>query len=398
MDRTERAGELAVTNTSTVEGAGERFEVVVIGAGQAGLAIGYFLARAGRRFLIVDGAESIAAAWRDRWDSLTLFTPRRYDSLPGLALEGDPDGYPSRDEVIAYLERYAAAFELPIELESAVRSLDANGGRFVVGLDDRQIEADQVVVATGPFQVPRVPALAGGLAPELFQAHSTAYRRPSDVPEGTVLVVGGGNTGFQIAAELAVTHRVHLAVGSRQTPLPQTFLGRDLFWWLTKTRLLDKTVESRLGRRLRDRDTLIGSSPRQLKRHGVELKPRAVAASDRTVGFADGSDLEVDAVIWATGYRPDHSWIKLPFTDPSDRVRHRRGVTAVPGLYFLGLSWQHTRGSALLGWIKDDAEFIAEQIDAFAEVQTAREPDNARLGAEPKLRDDIPDTPPVSVA
>ena len=217
--------------------------------------------------------------------------------------------------MIAYLEQYAAAFELPIELESSVRSLDADGGRFVVGLEDRQIEADQVVVATGPFQVPRVPAFAGELAPELFQTHSTAYRRPSDVPEGTVLVVGGGNTGFQIAAELAVTHRVHLAVGSRQTPLPQTLLGRDLFWWLTKTRLLKKTVESRLGRRLRDRDTLIGSSPRRLKRHGVELKPRRVAASGRTVSFADGSELEVDAVIWATGYRPDHSWIKLPVTD-----------------------------------------------------------------------------------
>jgi putative flavoprotein involved in K+ transport len=398
MNLIERADELAATNTSTARSSRERFDVVVIGAGQAGLAIGYFLARAGRRFLIVDGADSIAAAWRGRWDSLTLFTPRRYDSLPGLAFAGEPDGYPRGDEVIAYLEQYAATFEFPIELESAVRSLDTDGGRFVAGLADRQIEADQVVVATGPFQVPLVPALSGEFAPDLFQAHSTAYRRPSDVPEGTVLVVGGGNTGFQIAAELAVTHRVHLAVGSRQTPLPQRFLGRDLFWWLTKTRLLDKTVESRLGRRLRDRDTLIGSSPRQLKRHGVELKPRAVAASGRTVGFADGSEREVDAVIWATGYRPDHSWIKLPVTDSNGCVSHRRGVTDVPGFYFLGLPWQYTRGSALLGWIKDDAEFIAEQIDAFAEVQTAREPDNARLGAGPKLRDDILDTPPVSVA
>jgi putative flavoprotein involved in K+ transport len=398
MNLTERSAELAVPNTSTAEGSRQRFDVVVIGAGQAGLAVGYFLARAGRRFLIVDGADAIAAAWRGRWDSLTLFTPRRYDSLSGLAFADDPDGYPGRDEVIAYLEQYAAAFKLPVALGSPVRSLDVNGGRFVVGLEDRQIEADQVVVATGPFQVPRVPAFAGELGPDLFQAHSTAYRRPSDVPEGTVLVVGGGNTGFQIARELAATHRVQLAVGSRQTPLPQRPLGRDLFWWLTKTRLLKKSVESRLGRRMRDRDTLIGSSPRQLKRSGVELKPRAVAASGRTVRFADGSELEVDAVIWATGYRPDHSWIKLPVTDPSGRVRHRRGVTDVPGLYFLGLTWQYTRGSALLGWIKDDAEFIAEQIDAFAEVQTTGEPDNARLSAGPKLRDDIPHTPPVSVA
>ncbi len=375
MNLAERVEELATTTTDAAEGSRERFDVVVIGAGQAGLAIGHFLARAGRRFLIVDRSDSIAAAWRTRWDSLVLFTPRRYDSLPGLAFPGDPDGYPTRDEVIAYLEQYAAAFELPIELKSAVRSLNADGGGFLVALEDRQIEADQVVVATGPFQLPRVPALADQLSPDVFQTHSTGYRRPSDVPEGTVLVVGGGNTGFQIAKELAATHPVHLAVGSRQTPLPQMFLGRDLFWWLTKTGLLKKTIESRLGRRMRDRDTLIGSSPRQLKRAGVELKPRAVAASGRTVSFADASELDVDAVIWATGYRPDHSWINHPVADANGRLLHRRGVTDVPGLYLLGLSWQHTRGSALLGWVKDDAEFIAEQIDAFAELQIAPERD-----------------------
>jgi len=398
MNLAERADELPTTNTNEAEGSRERVDVVVIGAGQAGLAIGYFLARAGRRFLIVDGADSIAAAWRSRWDSLVLFTPRRYDSLPGLAFAGDPDGSPTRDEVIAYLEQYAAAFELPVELDNAVRSLDADGGRFVVALEDRQIEADQVVVATGPFQLPRVPAVGHELAPDLFQTHSTGYRHPSDVPEGTVLVVGGGNTGFQIAKELAATHTVHLAVGSRQMPLPQRFLGRDLFWWLTKTRLLTKTIESRLGRRLRDRDTLIGSSPRRLKRVGVDVKPRAIAASGRTVSFADGSELDVDAVIWATGYRPNHSWIKLPVADPNGGVRHRRGVTDVPGLYFLGLSWQHTRGSALLGWVKHDAGFIAEQIDAFAEVQTTRERDTARPSAEPKPREDSPHAPPLPVA
>src|SRR5436190_2981214 len=292
MNLAERADELPMTHTNAAQGSRERFDVVVIGAGQAGLSIGHFLGRAGRRFLIVDRSDSIAAAWRTRWDSLVLFTPRRYDSLPGLAFPGDPDGYPTRDEVIAYLEQYAAAFDLPVEFASAVRSLTADGGGFLVALEDRQIEADQVVVATGPFQLPRVPGLTDELAPDLFQAHSTAYRRPSDVPEGTVLVVGGGNTGFQIAAELAATtHRVHLAVGSRQTPLPQMFLGRDLFWWLTKTRLLTKTVASRLGRRLRDRDTLIGSSPRELRqRYEVEFEPRAVDAAGRVVRFEDGKE------------------------------------------------------------------------------------------------------------
>jgi putative flavoprotein involved in K+ transport len=375
------------TNGSRTESSRKRFDVLVIGAGQAGLAIGYFLARQGRRFVILDAADSIGAAWRTRWESLRLFTPRRYDALPGLAFPSDPDGYPTRDEVIAYLEHYAAEFDLPVALNSAVRSLTRTDGRIVVRLDDRRLEADQVVVATGPFQVPAIPALSGRLAPEVFQTHSTGYLRPSDVPEGRVLVVGGGNTGYQIVQELSATHQVFLGVGSRQTPLPQRLLGRDLFWWLTKIGLIDKTVDSRIGRRLEDRDTLIGSSPRELRRrYGVELKPRVVGATGRTVSFADGSALDVDAVIWATGYRHDHSWIDLPVLDSAGMLRHRRGVSDVPGLYFLGLSWQHTRGSALLGWVKDDAEFIAAQIAAEAEtalVGAGRTEDEA---IRPRLR------------
>jgi putative flavoprotein involved in K+ transport len=350
------------------------FDVVVVGAGQAGLAIGHFLKRQDRRFMIVEAADSVGAAWRTRWDSLVLFTPRRYDSLPGLTFPGDPDGYPTRDEVIAYLDRYSTTFELPVELNSPVRSLDRNDGNFVLDLEGRSIAAEQVVVATGPFQAPRLPKLADQLGSDVFQIHSTAYRNASQIPNGTGLVVGGGNTGFQIAKELSSTHQVHLAVGSRQTPLPQTILGRDLFWWLTKVGLLNKTVDSRIGQRLRERETLIGSSPRELRRrYGVDLKPRALSASGRTVTFADGSDLEVDSVIWATGYRPDYSWISLPALDPTTgQARHRRGVTDVPGLYFLGLTWQYTRGSALVGWVKNDAEFIAGQIAMTAQAARGR--------------------------
>jgi putative flavoprotein involved in K+ transport len=347
--------------------SGDRFDVAVIGAGQAGLAMGYFLGKEGRNFTILEASGSIGAAWRSRWDSLVLFTPRRYDSLPGLPFPGDPDGYPGRDEVISYLEHYASTFELPVELNSPVQSVSPADGGFVLSLGTRALEADQVVAATGPFHVPHVPAFAAELAPDVAQMHSTGYRRPSDLPEGTVLVVGGGNTGFQIAKELSATHSVHLAVGSRQTPLPQRVLGRDLFWWLTKTGLIKKTVDSRIGRRARDRDTLIGSSTRDVKRHGIEVKPRVVGASGGAVKFEDGSELEVDAVIWATGYRSEYGWIDVPVFDENGRVLHRRGVTDYPGLFFLGLTWQHTRGSALLGWVKDDAEFISERIAATAD-------------------------------
>jgi putative flavoprotein involved in K+ transport len=366
------------------------YEVVVVGAGQAGLAIGHFLRRQGRDFVIHERAGQIAPAWRERWDSLTLFTPRRYSGLPALAFPGDPDGYPTRDEVIAYLERYAETFELPIELNSEVQELErGDDGRFRLEVDGRTITADQVVVATGPFQTPYLPKLTERLAGDVFQTHAVGYRRPAEVPPGTVLVVGGGNTGFQIAKELSATRRVVLSVGSRQTPLPQRLLGRDLFWWLTKGRILDKTVESRLGRKLSTRETLIGSSARELKkRYGVALKPRVVDVDGRTVRFQDGGELEVDAVIWATGYRPDYSWIKLQVYDADGRLRHRRGVTDLPGLYFLGLTWQHTRGSALIGWVKDDAEFIAEQIAAYQKSKvrpSVRTPVGAGVSAHSHL-------------
>ena len=347
--------------------ADSRFEVVVVGAGQAGLTMGFFLKQQGRHFLIAE-AGSIASAWRERWESLTLFTPRRYSSLPGFPLPGDPDSYPTRDEVIAYLEEYAKRFELPIQKHARVRRLTKEDGPFALEANDERVTAEQVVIATGPFQAPYVPEVAERLSQDVFQLHATGYRKPTDIPRGTVLVVGGGNTGFQIAKELSRTHRVVLAVGSRQTPLPQRLLGRDLFWWLTTSRLFNTTVDSRLGRRLSTRETLIGSSPRELRRrYGVELKPRVVDANGRTVRFEDGSEFEGDAVLWATGYRPDYSWIDLPILDERGRLRHRRGVTDVPGLYFLGLTWQHTRGSALIGWVKEDAEFIAGEIATLHE-------------------------------
>jgi len=351
---------------------GDHVEVVVVGGGQAGLAIGFFLARQGRRFLILEAADSVGAAWKDRWDSLALFTPRRYDALSELSFPGDPAGYPTRDEVVSYLRAYAETYELPVVLNCAVRSLTHIDDGFQLQCSDKAVRAEQVVVATGPFQVPFTPVLGGQLGPEVFQMHSTGYRQPGDIPAGTVLVVGGGNTGFQIAAELAGTHAVHLAVGSRQTPLPQKIGQRDLFWWLTKTGLLDMTVESRLGRRLSERETLIGSSPKQLRRLGVGLHPRAVSASNNTVSFADGTQLRVDAVVWATGYQPDYSWIEAPVLDAGGRVNHHRGVTNLPGLYFLGLYWQHTRGSALLGWVKDDAEYIATRIQTLADSRKRR--------------------------
>jgi putative flavoprotein involved in K+ transport len=372
MHRSTEAGRLGIPEISSVEEAGrlvnatsDSREVVVVGAGQAGLALGYHLSRQGRDFTILEAADGPAAAWRERWDSLRLFTPVRFNALPGLAFPGHPWHYPGRDEVVAYLTDYVHHFNLPVEYGSRAHRLSRSDGAYLVELDDRAYEAEQVVIATGPFQVPFVPSIAQHFGPELVQLHSSAYRRPESVPPGPVLLVGGGNTGFQIAAELSASHEVHLSVGSRQTPLPQRILGRDLFWYLDKTGLIRKTTESRIGRRLSGKDTLIGSGPRKLRRrHGVELHPRTVTATGSTATFSDGTELDVGSVIWATGFRVDHSWIDVPVFDQNGRALHERGVTDAPGLYFLGLSWQHTRGSALLGWVKDDAEHLASKIGA----------------------------------
>jgi putative flavoprotein involved in K+ transport len=339
-------------------------DVLVIGGGQAGLAMGHHLAQRGSRFLILDASAEIGEAWRTRWDSLRLFTPPQYDNLPGLPFPAAPDTYPGKDAVADYLQAYAAHSQLPVRLGTTVTSLTSSDGQYVAKAADQEIQARQVVVATGPFQVPFTPALADHLDPAVTQIHSADYRRPDAVPPGRVLVVGAGNSGCQIALELSGTHQVELSVAQRIPTVPQRPLGRDIWWWATRVGLSRVTARSRLGKRLATRDQIIGVGPRQLnRRHGVRIRPRVAAANGRTVTFADGEVTEFDAVLWATGYSTDHSWINVPRAkDEQGRIRHNRGVTPAPGLYMLGLTWQHTRTSALLGWVGNDVAYLAGRI------------------------------------
>jgi putative flavoprotein involved in K+ transport len=337
-----------------------RFDVVVIGGGQAGLATAWHLAQQGLRYVVLEANEELGGSWRARWDSLTLFTPSEFDALPGLPFPAPAGTYPGKDAVAGYLRDYAGAAGLTIELNAPVSGLDRSENGFLVRTADRTFAADQVVVATGPFQVPVIPTAAAGLADSVVQVHSADYRNPRSLPEGPALVVGGGNSGFQIAEELAADRPVDLSIGSENPLLPQRPLGRDLFWWLTRLRLIRVPAGSRLGRRMQSRgEFVIGTSRRQLEGKGVRIRPRLVATDGRSVTFADGSTLDVDAVVWATGYRSDYSWIDIPTVLQDGRVVHRRGVTDVPGLYFVGLAWQHTRGSALLGFVDEDATHLA---------------------------------------
>ncbi len=354
-------------------------DVLVIGAGQSGLAVGRQLQQRGRSFLIVDAGPETGHVWRSRWDSLALFTAARYSGLPGLRFPGDPDSYPTKDAVAQYLRHYAITFALPIRHRTRVTRVTRDGAGFSVRTDGETFRAAQVVVATGAFQIPLIPSVSAAIGPDVVQLHSSAYRNPEQLPAGPVLVVGAANSGVQIAAELHRTRSVTLAGGSATRSLPQTILGRDLFWWLTKAGLFTAPAHSRLGRRFRNSGELvIGTSTRRLARAGVTVRPRVTATDATTVTFADGSTTTPAVIVWATGYRTDHSFIDIPgATDDAGAPVHRRGVSPIPGLYFLGLPWQHTRGSALLGFVGSDAEHIAEHIATAPATAPAAAPATA---------------------
>jgi putative flavoprotein involved in K+ transport len=335
-------------------------DIVIIGAGQAGLAAGRRLTLAGHEPLLLDAAPALGHSWRERWDSLRLFTPARFDGLPGLPFPGDPDHHPGKDEVADYLRDYAERFALRVRLDTPVRRLTHTGDGFALSTPGGVLHARQVVVATGPFQRPVVPPHELTV-PAL---HTSDYRRPSQLPDGPVVVVGGGNSGVQIAAELAASGRpVTLAVGTRQPALPQRLLGRDLFHWLNLAGVVRIPSDTRIGARIRRREPLIGTGLRELRRDGVRLAGRVVSAAGDTIRTADGDTVSAAAVVWATGYRVDHAWIDIPGAiGPDGAPAHTRGAGVVPGLHYLGLPYQYSRGSALLGWVGDDADRLVSRL------------------------------------
>jgi putative flavoprotein involved in K+ transport len=338
-------------------------DAAVIGGSQSGLAMAWHLARARLRFVVLEAAPEIGHTWRSRWDSLKLFTPTQHDALPGMPFPGPPDTYPTKDTVADYLNAYAAAFNLPVRLNARVRHLSQTAEGFEIRTQAEVFRARQVVVATGPFQTPFIPPAAQRLDGLVTQLHSAGYRSPQALPTGPVLVVGGGNSGFQIAEELAAAGRqVDLSIATKHPMLPQRLAGKDLFWWLTRLGLMRVTTGSRLGRRMSSREFIIGSSRHRLRSKGVRFRPGVAGVLGRTVRLADGTGLDPGIVVWATGYRADYSWIDIPGVIRDRKVIHRRGVTDASGLYFLGLSWQHTRGSALLGFVHDDADYLASLI------------------------------------
>jgi putative flavoprotein involved in K+ transport len=355
----------------------ERFEAVVIGGGQAGLAGGHHLAERGVDHVILNEEARVGDSWRRRWDSLRLFTPARYSGLPGMPFPAPPNHLADRDEVADYLERYAARFELPVRGGVRARSLTWNGTRYLIAVDGctSRLEADSVIVATGAFNRPRVPRVATRLSPTIFQIHSSEYRNPFELPDGPVLVVGAGTSGSQIALELASLRKVWLA-GRDTGHLPRRVLGRDLFDWMWPV-MQRATADTRIGRRMRAStrrggDALIGLTQRDLRQAGIA---RVARLEDVRGGLPLCGDavLEPRVIIWCTGFEPDYDWIDLPVFDDDGYPRHSRGVAIdMAGLYFLGLRFQHRLSSSLLGGVGADAAYVAEQVarrsDALVEA------------------------------
>ena len=345
--------------TSTVD-------VLVIGAGQAGLAVGHALRATRLRYELIERNERIGDSWRQRYDSLTLFTPRSYSHLPGLPLEGAREGYATRDEMAAYLERYAQRFVLPVRLRTAVVALERDASGFVAHLDDASvIGARAVVIATGAFQVPAVPSIAASLSPDVKQLTPNSYLNPTTVPAGRVLVVGDGATGRQIAVELVRSHDVLLAGGRPRFLAPQRILGRSLFWWLDHTGLLHAPSEGRIGRRLKERDTIPRRDLRdeRLRRAGIKVVPRLTDLSGSMATFEGGRTEAIAAVVWSTGYRDDSSWLRIGgATDPRGAFIHSHGISPVRGLYLVGRPWQTSMGSALVTGVGADAQSIVAHL------------------------------------
>lgn len=349
----------------------ERYDTVVIGAGQAGLSAGYHVKRAGRSFVILDANERVGDNWRQRYDSLRLFTPARYSGLPGDRFPRRGSAMPTRDEMADYLESYAERFALPVRTGVRVDRLQREGDTYVVSAGERRFESANVIVASGAHREPRVPAIARELDPGLLQMHSSGYRDPSQIRDGAVLVVGAGNSGGDISLELIQTHPTYLS-GPDRGHVPVDIDGAFsrfvvvrvvVFFWLHVL-----TLRNPIWRRARMRSAphgapLVRVKPRQLVAAGVRRVPKVVASESGLPKLEDGRVLRVETVIWCTGYRHDLSWIELPIFGEDGAPMHERGVvTGEPGLYFVGLPFQFSHGSDALPGVGRDAAYVVRQL------------------------------------
>ena len=351
----------------------ERVQTVVIGGGQAGLSVGYHLARRGIPFVILEANERIGDSWRKRWDSLRLFSPARYDGIDGMPFPGPAFSFPKKDEMADYLEAYATRFQLPVRTGVAVDGLTREGDRYVVSAGDLRFEAEHVVVAMANYQRPRVPAFAGELDPGIVQLHSSDYRNLSQLQKGGVLLVGAGNSGAEIALEIARGRHQTWMSGRDTGHVP--FRVDGVAARLLLTRLVLRvlfhhvfTVSTPIGRKVRPKVIGIGGplvrvKPKDLAAAGIERVPRTAGVRNGLPVLEDGRVLDVANVVWCTGFHPGFSWIDLPVFGEHGEPTHERGVVPTePGLYFVGLHFLYAMSSTMIHGVGRDAERVANAI------------------------------------
>ena len=353
----------------------ERVQVVVIGGGQAGLSVGYCLARCGLSFVILEANHRVGDSWRKRWDSLHLFTPAKYDGLIGLPFPAPSFSFPTKDEMADYLESYAKHFDLPVRTDTKVERLWRNGNRYLVETGDRRLEADHVVVAMATYQAARVPEFAPTLDPSIVQLHSSEYRNPAQLQAGDVLIVGAGNSGADIAMDVSRSHRTFLS-GRHPGHVPFHIESRfarmilPLLFRVVFHRIL--TVDTPMGRRVRPSiiskgGALIRVKPADLAGAGIERTPRVAGVHEGKPLLDDGRVLDITNVIWCTGFHPGLSWVDLPtpILGPDDEPVHNQGIVpGEPGFYFVGLHFLYAFSSTMIHGVARDAERIANTIAA----------------------------------
>jgi putative flavoprotein involved in K+ transport len=350
----------------------ERHETVIVGAGQAGLSVGYHLKRQGRSFVILDANQRVGDSWRSRWDSLRLYSPAFRDGLPGMPFPAPRNAYPTKDEMGDYLEAYATRFELPVRSGAPVVTMTRQNGHYVVNTPDERLEAENVVAAAGVFNRPQTPEFAGELDSRIVQLHSNDYRNPSQLQDGPVLVVGASHSGSDIAHEAAATHEVILSgKDTGQFPVPiESRRGRIGFRLLYRVGTHVLNVDTPLGRKMRPHirhggGPLLRYRKKDLEAAGVERVFERTVGVERGLPVLEGGRVvDVSNVVWCTGFRPDFSWIRFPFELGEDGypVQYRGAAASLPGLYFAGLPFLHSFASMLIAGSVRDAERIARHI------------------------------------
>ena len=341
-------------------------DYVVIGGAQAGLSMAYHLKTMDKKFLVIDGEKEIGASWLNRWDSLKLFTPTEYNHLPGLKFNAKKGHYPTKVEVANYFKSYVNKFQIPVQLNTLVTSVRKTKKSFFVTHKDGEIEAKNVIVATGPFHIPYTPPCHIKISESIFQMHSNYYKGIYQLQEGDALVVGGGDSGYQILDEISKdsSRTVYFSGETKVNSIPQQFLGKTLWWWFTLIGFLTYNKYSWIGKKISSfPQPIIGTDVKEiLSRKNVISSGRTKDALNEEIIFENNKVSSIKNVIWATGYRPNFKWIEGLELDENSYPKNFRGVSNIEGLFFIGLPWMYTRGSATLGGVSKDASYLANII------------------------------------